>query len=44
MVVPGRFAGTTDVLIAGLGGWLGAFVSRSMDEIDKQGPATQGRI
>jgi VanZ family protein len=44
MVVPGRFAGTTDILIAGLGGWLGAFVSRSMDEIDKQGPATQGGI
>ena len=33
LVLPGRYAGTTDIIIAGLGTWIGAFVNESI-----QGP------
>jgi VanZ family protein len=40
MVVPGRSAGTTDILMAYLGGWLGAYVGASVEDANQQARRT----
>jgi len=38
LVLPGRYAGTTDIIIAGLGAWIGAFVNESIQGPDDLPP------
>ena len=41
--LPGRYAGTTDIIIAGLGAWVGAFVSQPIRVTDARQAADESR-
>lgn len=43
LIVPGRYAGITDIVIAALGAWIGAFVSQSIRGTDPPQPAAEAQ-